>query len=352
MVTDGNGNACGHLGSPYINNCGYDTAGELLGFIYGGLNPPGDPSAGKLLEFDQTEFLPLEVIGMAPVGHVFVPAECQTTPGCRLHVAFHGCLQSQEVIGDAFYTQAGYNRWAATNRIIVLYPQVVASNPVPTQSGRLLGLVRLHGQPVRDQKWRADLGRQEDDCPAVGALMSGGGFWNGDSICDARMAIAVWGRWPLPSDLPERGAACDFRKARFAPLRGGLRPGLTEVAGGTLGNCRPGRRNDAQPNRETGLAMRQAGESCLWARWDLVGLPPQTARSSIAIPATFLRNNVQGFCRRILQVLLVGFWIMPCRAVKLYTVIVSPESGGRGLPQLLLKSGRLPVGFPRPATVG
>ncbi len=32
MVTDGNGNACGHLGSPYINNCGYDTAGELLGY--------------------------------------------------------------------------------------------------------------------------------------------------------------------------------------------------------------------------------------------------------------------------------------------------------------------------------
>ena len=160
MVTDGNGNACGHLGSPYINNCGYDTAGELLGFIYGGLNPPGDPSTGKLLEFDQTEFLPFEVIDMAPVGHVFVPADCQATPGCRLHVAFHGCLQSQEVIGDAFYTQAGYNRWAATNRIIVLYPQVVASNLVPlnpdgcwdwfaytdsqfaTRSGEQIGVIR------------------------------------------------------------------------------------------------------------------------------------------------------------------------------------------------------------------
>jgi hypothetical protein len=160
MVTDGNGNACGHLGSPYINNCGYDTAGELLGFIYGGLNPPGDPSTGKLLEFDQTEFLPFEVISMAPVGHVFVPADCQATPGCRLHVAFHGCQQSQEVIGDAFYTQAGYNRWAATNRIIVLYPQVVASNLVPlnpdgcwdwfaytdsqfaTRSGEQIGVIR------------------------------------------------------------------------------------------------------------------------------------------------------------------------------------------------------------------
>jgi hypothetical protein len=131
MVTDRYGNACGHLGSPYINNCGYDTAGEMLKFIYGGLNPPGDPATGQLLEFDQTEFLPSEAISMAPAGHVFVPTDCQAMPGCRLHVAFHGCLQSQQFIGDAFYAQAGYNRWAATNRIIVLYPQAAASDVIP-----------------------------------------------------------------------------------------------------------------------------------------------------------------------------------------------------------------------------
>ncbi len=131
MVTDRYGNACGHLGPPYINNCGYDTAGEMLKFIYGGLEPPGDPATGKLLAFDQSEFLPIEAISMAPAGHVFVPADCQAVPGCRLHVAFHGCLQSQQLIGDAFYAQAGYNRWAATNRIIVLYPQAVASDIAP-----------------------------------------------------------------------------------------------------------------------------------------------------------------------------------------------------------------------------
>jgi hypothetical protein len=131
MVTDRYGNACGHLGSPYINNCGYDAAGEMLKFIYGALNPAGDPASGKLLEFDQTEFLPFEAISMAPVGHVFVPTDCQATPGCRLHVAFHGCLQYPQLIGDAFYAQAGYNRWAATNRIIVLYPQTVASDAAP-----------------------------------------------------------------------------------------------------------------------------------------------------------------------------------------------------------------------------
>src|SRR5271165_1420482 len=35
-------------------------------------------------------------------------------------------------------------------------------------------------------------------------------------------------------DLPERGAVAKFRKARFAPLRGGLRPGLTEFGDSAL----------------------------------------------------------------------------------------------------------------------
>jgi len=30
-------------------------------------------------------------------------------------------------------------------------------------------------------------------------------------------------------DLPQRGSVAKLRKARFAPLRGGLRPGLTEL---------------------------------------------------------------------------------------------------------------------------
>ena len=131
MVTDNFGKACDHLGTPYINNCGYDTAGQLLGFIYGTLNPKGDPATGTLLEFDQTEFLPFETISMAPTGHIFIPADCQATPGCRLHVAFHGCVQSQDQIGDDFYAHAGYNDWATTNRIIVLYPQVIKSDPIP-----------------------------------------------------------------------------------------------------------------------------------------------------------------------------------------------------------------------------
>ena len=38
-------------------------------------------------------------------------------------MAFHGCQQTEEMIGDAFIRHAGYNEWAEANRIVVLYPQ-------------------------------------------------------------------------------------------------------------------------------------------------------------------------------------------------------------------------------------
>ena len=46
---------------------------------------------------------------------------------CRVHVAFHGCRQGAGEIGERFVREAGYNRWAQANRLIVLYPQVRAS---------------------------------------------------------------------------------------------------------------------------------------------------------------------------------------------------------------------------------
>lgn len=44
-----------------------------------------------------------------------------------MHVAFHGCKQSVSAIGDAFYKNTGYNEWADTNHIVVLYPQTLAT---------------------------------------------------------------------------------------------------------------------------------------------------------------------------------------------------------------------------------
>ena len=58
-------------------------------------------------------------------GFVYIPKTCETER-CRVHVAFHGCQQHAREIGDRFAREAGYNRWADTNRLVVLYPQTIA----------------------------------------------------------------------------------------------------------------------------------------------------------------------------------------------------------------------------------
>jgi len=123
MVTDGFGNPCAATDTPFINDCGYDAAGELLEAIYGVLAPPVDAD-GTLAAFDQTEFAAdIDALSMSHVGHLYVPKACAAGAVCRLHVAFHGCEQYEGAVGDAFFAHAGYNRWAEANDIIVLYPQ-------------------------------------------------------------------------------------------------------------------------------------------------------------------------------------------------------------------------------------
>jgi predicted esterase len=135
MPTQGYGNPCSKLGSPYINDCGVDAAGELLGWIYGELQPKstGTPS-GRMIEFDQSEFIedrrPTEH-GMAETGFAYIPATCDQGRPCRLHIAFHGCEQNVASIGDIFLRHAGYNAWADTNALIILYPQAQATSNNP-----------------------------------------------------------------------------------------------------------------------------------------------------------------------------------------------------------------------------
>jgi hypothetical protein len=129
--TDFNGsgdNACSVSISPYISNCNFDGAGAALQWIHGTLNVRNDGTlGGKLLQFDQTEFVAAGH-GMDSTGWLYVPADCAAGKQCRLHVALHGCLQGYASIGADFLNNTGYNRWADTNDIIVLYPQAVADN--------------------------------------------------------------------------------------------------------------------------------------------------------------------------------------------------------------------------------
>lgn len=123
MVTDDYGAACSSTASPYINNCGFDLAGEMLKYLHGNLNTRNNGTlTGTLTEFDQGAFVTGH--GMAATGWVYVPQSCAAgATACRVHVALHGCKQNVATIGDKFVRNTGYNRWADSNNMIVLYPQ-------------------------------------------------------------------------------------------------------------------------------------------------------------------------------------------------------------------------------------
>jgi hypothetical protein len=125
---DGAGVSCAIAQSPWINDCGYDAAGMMLEYLYDGLREPAGPAAGALLEFDQSRHATGGMlVSMEDEGFVFVPQDCAAGKPCRLHVAFHGCRQGSGFVGRAFARDAGYNRWADANRIVVLYPQAAKS---------------------------------------------------------------------------------------------------------------------------------------------------------------------------------------------------------------------------------
>ncbi|MDH3665168.1 MAG: hypothetical protein OEU92_34995 [Alphaproteobacteria bacterium] len=128
FITEDQGASCSSTGSPFINDCDYDQAGDLLRHIYGPLNPPVTAPSGQLIEFDQAEFLPdPKNHGLNESGFVYIPADCAASAICRVHIAFHGCKQATALIGDRFRTTTGYRQWADSNRIIVLYPEAHAT---------------------------------------------------------------------------------------------------------------------------------------------------------------------------------------------------------------------------------
>jgi len=148
MPTINYGNPCGEISSPpWIAACNYDGAGEALKYIYGTLNPPAPVAGagGKLIEFAQKDFVdppaanPEDLVretSLNEFGYAYVPKSCQQGEACRIHVVFHGCrqiynrdpggkdlTQGGRAFGLQMVLHAGYNEWANTNHIIVLYPQ-------------------------------------------------------------------------------------------------------------------------------------------------------------------------------------------------------------------------------------
>ena len=152
QITTAYGGGCADNGGAFINRCGYDQAGIILQHVYGALNPRDDATlGGHVIAFSQRDFTTAREPAddsLDEQGFAYVPAACEARLPCRVHMALHGCRQSDADIGEDFVRHAGYNEWADTNRIIVLYPQIQAVGLTRIrhhQPGVLLGLVGLSG---------------------------------------------------------------------------------------------------------------------------------------------------------------------------------------------------------------
>lgn len=108
--------------------CGIDLAGEILRHLTAAPPIAIDAVAqGELVAFDQR---PYAEDGHDPLlserGYLYVPRPCRTR-SCGMHIAFHGCEMEADRIGTRFVAQAGYNRWADSAGVVVLYPQARSS---------------------------------------------------------------------------------------------------------------------------------------------------------------------------------------------------------------------------------
>jgi hypothetical protein len=130
---------CDEHAPPFIIECRFEAAGELLAHLYAGSFDPAPKDAhdnGRLIAFDQTEFGAGDAsASMSGVGYVYVPTHCETQR-CRLHVVFHGCRQyadntQADRVHDDFVRDTGYNGHAAANNLVILYPQATRSDLSP-----------------------------------------------------------------------------------------------------------------------------------------------------------------------------------------------------------------------------
>jgi poly(3-hydroxybutyrate) depolymerase len=141
--TNNYGSACGSsaVNTAWISNCNYQGAFEMLNYLYGGglRRPDGNTVAnGDLIVYDQSEFFNFapSLSSMNTRGYVYVPTGCKDrSTSCKLHIAFHGCAQNLDAVGDVYVTKAGYLEAAELNNIIVLFPQTVANSIVGNPQG-------------------------------------------------------------------------------------------------------------------------------------------------------------------------------------------------------------------------
>ncbi|WP_430390647.1 extracellular catalytic domain type 2 short-chain-length polyhydroxyalkanoate depolymerase [Dyella sp. 20L07] len=122
------GDDCDKSVSPYLGHCGFDAAGEIFSQMFGKPAHAATTAKGELRRFNQDTYRPAGADAfLAAEGYVYLPPGCLAGKSCGLVVAFHGCKQNAEAVGEAFVKDAGFNRWADVYDVAVLYPQTRAS---------------------------------------------------------------------------------------------------------------------------------------------------------------------------------------------------------------------------------
>jgi poly(3-hydroxybutyrate) depolymerase len=126
--TQSAGASCETATAPYVGKCGFDAAGAIFADLYGKPPHAAKDADGELRSFDQDAFRPDGADAfLGAKGYLYVPRACAAGKTCALHVAFHGCQQNVDTIGETFVKDAGYDRWADAYGIVVLYPQTRAT---------------------------------------------------------------------------------------------------------------------------------------------------------------------------------------------------------------------------------
>lgn len=147
------GNLCFVTYWPFINECMrdgkfYDQPGAILSHIYGQLEAKAASLSATPIAFDQKEFAAKDT-GMDDTGYIYIPSSCQNAAAntCKLHIVFHGCSQGANVkhVDHDVFTKVGYNEWADSNNIIVLYPQLSDPTVIMGFSGPTMGLPTFSG---------------------------------------------------------------------------------------------------------------------------------------------------------------------------------------------------------------
>lgn len=123
------GTACDASEPPYVGACGYDAAGELLQFLYPGIEAP----SGGDTEMPVGVSIAGKAAGLGEGAWLLIPPGC-TAPdaNCALHLVLHGCSQGWSHVGMQFIEASGYLPWATANDLVLAFPQVEPSavNPL------------------------------------------------------------------------------------------------------------------------------------------------------------------------------------------------------------------------------